>query len=82
MDGSFANQILAQMYLFDRAWASHDPDQRPPISVEVLPKSLDEEVATYMVAGFGGVVTKLTQEQADYINVVVDGPFKLETYKY
>jgi adenosylhomocysteinase len=82
MDGSFANQILAQMYLFERAWASHDPDQRPPISVEVLPKSLDEEVATYMVAGFGGVVTKLTQEQADYINVVVDGPFKLETYKY
>jgi|TARA_Y100000310_G_C20694215_1_gene824342 adenosylhomocysteinase len=82
MDGSFANQILAQMYLFERAWASHDPDQRPPITVEVLPKALDEEVATYMVAGFGGVVTRLTQEQADYINVGVEGPFKVETYKY
>ena len=82
MDGSFANQILAQMYLFERAWASHDPDQRPPITVEVLPKALDEEVATYMVAGFGGVVTRLTQEQADYINVEVEGPFKVETYKY
>ena len=82
MDGSFANQILAQMYLFERAWASHDPDHRPPITVEVLPKALDEEVATYMVAGFGGVVTRLTQEQADYINVGVEGPFKVETYKY
>lgn len=82
MDGSFANQILAQMYLFEKAWASHDPDQRPPITVDVLPKSLDEEVATYMVEGFGGVVTKLTREQADYINVVVEGPFKAETYRY
>lgn len=82
MDGSFANQILAQMYLFEKAWASHDPEQRPPITVDVLPKSLDEEVATYMVAGFGGVVTKLTREQADYINVVVEGPFKAETYRY
>lgn len=82
MDGSFANQILAQIYLFEKAWASHDPEQRPPITVDVLPKSLDEEVATYMVAGFGGVVTKLTREQADYINVMVEGPFKTETYRY
>lgn len=82
MDGSFANQILAQMHLFERGWASHDPDQRPSITVEVLPKSLDEEVAAYMVAGFGGVVTKLTQNQADYINVAVEGPFKADTYKY
>jgi len=52
------------------------------IKVEVLPKKLDEEVAAHMVAGFGGVITRLTQAQADYINVKVDGPFKLDSYKY
>jgi adenosylhomocysteinase len=82
MDGSFANQVLAQMHLFDAAWANNDPDQRAPITVEVLPKSLDEEVATYMVEGFGGVVTRLTSTQADYINVPVEGPFKPDTYRY
>ncbi|MFT4798125.1 MAG: adenosylhomocysteinase [Candidatus Azotimanducaceae bacterium] len=82
MDGSFANQVLAQMYLFERKWADHDPSQRQPITVEVLPKALDEEVATYMVEGFGGVLTKLTTDQAKYIDVAVEGPFKNETYKY
>jgi adenosylhomocysteinase len=82
MDGSFANQVLAQLYLYERAWADNDPNQRPPITVEVLPKALDEEVANYMVEGFGGVVSKLTQEQADYINVEAEGPFKPETYRY
>ena len=52
------------------------------ITVEVLPKKLDEEVAALMVAGFGGVITKLTQDQADYINVPQEGPFKEESYKY
>ena len=47
-----------------------------------LPKKLDEEVASLMVQGFGGVVTKLTEEQADYINVPQDGPFKEDSYKY
>ena len=55
---------------------------RDRITVEVLPKKLDEEVASLMVEGFGGMVTKLTQDQADYINVPKDGPFKEETYKY
>jgi len=55
MDGSFANQVLAQMYLYERAWANHDPKQRQDVSVEVLPKALDEEVASYMVQGFGGI---------------------------
>jgi adenosylhomocysteinase len=82
MDGSFANQVLAQMYLFERKWADHDPQQRQPINVEVLPKALDEEVASYMVKGFGGVVTRLTDTQAEYLNVQQDGPFKTETYKY
>ena len=52
------------------------------ITVEVLPKKLDEEVAAHMVGGFGGVMTKLTAEQASYINVSVDGPYKVESYKY
>jgi len=52
------------------------------LSVEVLPKHLDEEVARYMVLGFGGVITKLTQAQADYINVPINGPFKGDSYKY
>ena len=43
---------------------------------------LDEEVAQYMVEGFGGVVTKLTKDQADYINVEVEGPYKPKSYKY
>ena len=82
MDGSFANQVLAQMYLYERAWANHDPKQRQDVTVEVLPKALDEEVASYMVQGFGGILTKLTDDQASYINVPLAGPFKSETYKY
>ena len=79
MDGSFANQVLAQMHLFAKKWADTKSE---PLTVTVLPKKLDEEVATDMVHGFGGVITKLTPEQADYINVSVEGPFKSETYKY
>lgn len=82
MDGSFANQVLAQMHLFDQRWADQDPQQRPPISVEVLPKHLDEEVARYMVEGFGGVLTQLTSEQAGYIGVTTEGPYKPDYYKY
>ena len=83
MDGSFANQVLAQMYLFDQAYASHsDTVKEKMLKVEVLPKHLDEEVARYMVQGFGGVITRLTEKQADYIGVTVDGPFKPESYKY
>ena len=79
MDGSFANQVLAQMHLY--ALKSADQANRE-ITLEVLPKELDEEVAAHMVSGFGGVITKLTQEQADYINVPVNGPYKVESYKY
>jgi adenosylhomocysteinase len=82
MDGSFANQVLAQMFLYEQAWASHDPKQRQDVTVEVLPKELDEEVAAYMVQGFGGTVTSLTDAQASYINVPASGPFKLGSYKY
>lgn len=79
MDGSFANQVLAQMYLFEKKFAD---TKTAPITVTVLAKKLDEEVAADMVRGFNGVMTQLTREQAEYINVNVEGPFKGETYKY
>ena len=80
MDGSFANQVLAQIYLFERKFADHlEPEK---ITVQVLPKILDEEVAAHMVRGFGGVLTKLTPKQAQYIGVSLEGPFKPESYKY
>ena len=82
MDGSFANQVLAQMHLFEQAWADQPENQRSPITVEVLPKKLDEEVAQLMVEGFGGTLTRLTETQADYIGVTQEGPFKPESYKY
>ncbi|MCB1616099.1 MAG: adenosylhomocysteinase [Pseudomonadales bacterium] len=83
MDGSFSNQVLAQIYLYERRFADLEQNmKKAALSVEVLPKSLDEEVAAHMVAGFGGVITKLTKQQAKYINTSVDGPFKPESYKY
>ena len=84
MDGSFANQVLAQIFLYEQAFANINDDEKKKelITVKVLPKKLDEEVAELMVQGFGGTITKLTQEQADYIHVPVDGPFKEEEYKY
>jgi len=83
MDGSFANQVLAQIELYQRAFAAQDSaTQTEMLHVEVLPKHLDEEVAAHMVRGFSGVITKLSQEQADYINVSIEGPFKGDSYKY
>ena len=84
MDGSFANQVLAKMFLYKQAFATINDEEtkKEMLKIEVLPMELDEEVASYMVEGFGGVVTKLTKDQAKYINVDVDGPFKPESYKY
>lgn len=83
MDGSFANQVLAQMHLFAQKFADLPNDEKAKnIYVKVLPKKLDEEVAAAMVAGFGGVLTRLTPAQADYLGVAVDGPFKSNDYKY
>ncbi|WP_410471780.1 adenosylhomocysteinase [Faucicola mancuniensis] len=83
MDGSFANQVLAQIHLFKEKFADLPADKKADnVYVKVLPKKLDEEVAAAMVAGFNGVITKLTQKQADYIGVSVDGPFKADEYKY
>lgn len=83
MDGSFANQVLAQMHLFSEKFADLPAAEKAAkLRVEVLPKLLDEEVARYMVQGFGGVITQLTKQQADYIHVAVEGPFKSDDYRY
>lgn len=83
MDGSFANQVLAQIYLYEAKFADLPANQKTDaLYVKVLPKKLDEEVAKAMVEGFDGVLTQLTQEQAQYINVEADGPYKPESYKY
>ena len=83
MDGSFANQVLAQIFLFEAKFADlADQEKTDNLYVKVLPKKLDEEVAKDMVEGFGGVITQLTEAQANYINVSTEGPFKPESYKY
>ena len=83
MDGSFANQVLAQMLLFDAKFADLPLNEKlSNITVDVLPKKLDEEVAAGMVSGFGGVLTTMTDEQADYIGVSKVGPYKPELYRY
>ena len=75
MSNSFTNQCLAQMEL----WATKDSR---PIGVTVLPKQLDEEVARLHLDKIGVKLTKLTKDQADYIGVPVDGPYKAEHYRY
>jgi len=83
MDGSFANQVLAQIHLYQAGFAKLSAAEKAKaIRVNVLPKQLDEEVARYMVEGFAGVITQLTTEQANYLGVPVDGPFKNDAYRY
>ena len=75
MSNSFANQTLAQIEL----WANRDSYEA---RVYILPKKLDEEVARLHLEKIGVKLTKLTREQADYLGVPVDGPFKPEHYRY
>jgi adenosylhomocysteinase (EC 3.3.1.1) len=75
MSASFANQVLAQLDL----WAKRDEYE---VGVYVLPKHLDEEVARLHLEKIGAKLTTLTQEQADYIGVPVEGPYKPDTYRY
>ena len=81
MDGSFCNQVLAQIALFKDGFADKSDDQKE-LYVKVLPKKLDEEVASLMVKGFGGTLTKLTKEQEEYISISKEGPFKDDSYTY
>ncbi len=75
MSNSFTNQVLAQIEIFT------NPGQYKN-EVYVLPKKLDEEVARLHLEKIGVKLTTLTQEQADYIGVPVDGPYKPEHYRY
>jgi len=75
MSASFTNQTLAQIELWTRG--SHYEKQ-----VYTLPKHLDEKVAMLHLAKLGAKLTVLNQEQADYIGVKVEGPFKPEHYRY
>jgi adenosylhomocysteinase len=75
MSTSFTNQVLAQLALWQ-----HTDDYA--LGVHVLPKKLDEEVARLHLAKLGVKLTKLTQKQADYIGVPVEGPYKPEYYRY
>jgi len=83
MDGSFANQVLAQIFLYKEKFADLPKERKKDeLYVKVLPKHLDEEVAKYMVQGFSGTLTQLTSMQAEYINVPINGPYKPDSYKY
>ena len=75
MSNSFTNQVMAQIEL----WTNPDDYD---IGVHVLPKKLDEEVARLHLEQLGVRLTKLSAEQAEYINVPVDGPYKPEYYRY
>ncbi len=75
MSNSFANQTLAQLDL----WAKKDSYK---VGVYTLPKALDEEVARLHLEKIGVKLTRLTPQQADYIGVPVDGPYKPDTYRY
>ena len=73
MSNSFSNQVLAQIEIFTKKYET---------GVYVLPKSLDEKVARLHLDALGVELTVLTNEQARYIGVAVDGPFKVDHYRY
>jgi adenosylhomocysteinase len=75
MSASFTNQVLAQIELFQHA-------QQYDKQVYVLPKHLDEKVARLHLARIGAKLTQLTEEQANYIGVSIDGPYKPDHYRY
>jgi adenosylhomocysteinase len=75
MSNSFSNQVIAQIEL----WTKNDEYDN---EVYRLAKHLDEKVARIHVEALGGTLTKLTKEQAEYINVDVEGPYKPEHYRY
>jgi adenosylhomocysteinase len=75
MSNSFTNQVIAQIELFTRT-------DRYPVGVHVLPKHLDEKVARLHLDALGVKLTSLTKEQADYLGVPVEGPYKSDHYRY
>jgi len=79
MSCSFTNQVLAQIELWNER---HTEDKYKRGEVYVLPKELDEKVAMLHLASLNAELTILSQEQADYINVPMSGPFKKDAYRY
>jgi len=75
MSNSFTNQTLAQIELFKH-------QERYKNEVYVLPKHLDEKVARLHLERVGARLTEMTEKQADYIGVTVEGPYKPEHYRY
>ena len=75
MSCSFSNQVIAQMELFNNL-------DKYPLGVYVLPKHLDEKVAALHLDALGAVLTRMTDEQADYLGIAPSGPFKPEAYRY
>jgi adenosylhomocysteinase len=75
MSSSFANQTLAQIELYANPG-------KYPIGVYVLPKHLDEKVARLQLATLNAKLTKLSDQQARYIGVKSDGPYKTDHYRY
>ncbi len=73
MSNSFTNQCLAQIWL---------AGEKPALGVHTLPKKLDEEVARLHLGRIGARLTKLTEKQAGYLGIPVDGPFKPDHYRY
>ena len=75
MSASFTNQVMAQIEL----WENHNKYEN---KVYVLPKHLDEKVASLHLKKIGAKLTKLNDKQADYIGVKKEGPFKDDSYRY
>jgi adenosylhomocysteinase len=75
MSSSFANQVLAQIELFTNS-------AKYPVGVYILPKQLDEKVARLQLSKLGAMLTELSDEQARYIGVPKDGPYKTDHYRY
>ncbi|HSV66107.1 MAG TPA: adenosylhomocysteinase [Mycobacteriales bacterium] len=75
MSNSFSNQVIAQIELFTKT-------SEYPVGVYTLPKHLDEKVARLHLAALGVMLTELTPEQAEYIGVPVEGPYKPDHYRY
>jgi adenosylhomocysteinase len=78
MSCSFTNQTLAQLEL----WKERDTGKYGTREVYLLPKSLDEKVARLHLPSLGATLTTLSKEQADYIDVPLNGPYKPDTYRY
>jgi adenosylhomocysteinase len=75
MSSSFTNQVLAQIELFTKT-------EEYPVGVYVLPKHLDEQVARLHLDKLGVHLTELSEGQASYLGVPVEGPYKSEQYRY